>query len=153
MTEAPELAISIRQPWAWAILHAGKDVENRTWLTDYRGWVFVHASTTMTQDEYRTAAEAIEKIIGKPPPPACDLTRGGLIGMVRIIDSVKISRSPWFNGHRALVLKDARPTPFIACQGELGIFRWKVSVDGAPAPVARWMTAEKKVLPTQGSLL
>lgn len=26
------LALSIRQPWAWAILHAGKDVENRTWM-------------------------------------------------------------------------------------------------------------------------
>jgi hypothetical protein len=23
--------LSIRQPWAWAIIHAGKDVENRTW--------------------------------------------------------------------------------------------------------------------------
>ena len=25
-----QLALSIRQPWAWAILHAGKDVENRS---------------------------------------------------------------------------------------------------------------------------
>ena len=24
------LALSIRQPWAWAIIHAGKDVENRS---------------------------------------------------------------------------------------------------------------------------
>ncbi len=24
------LAISIRQPWAWAVIRAGKDVENRT---------------------------------------------------------------------------------------------------------------------------
>ena len=23
-------AISIRQPWAWAVVHAGKDVENRS---------------------------------------------------------------------------------------------------------------------------
>ena len=23
------LAVSIRQPWAWAVIHAGKDVENR----------------------------------------------------------------------------------------------------------------------------
>ncbi len=29
MTE-PMLALSIRQPWAWAIIHAGKDVENRS---------------------------------------------------------------------------------------------------------------------------
>lgn len=24
-------ALTVRQPWAWAIMHAGKDVENRTW--------------------------------------------------------------------------------------------------------------------------
>lgn len=25
------LALSIRQPWVWAILNASKDVENRDW--------------------------------------------------------------------------------------------------------------------------
>lgn len=24
-------AISVRQPWAWAVFAAGKDVENRSW--------------------------------------------------------------------------------------------------------------------------
>lgn len=24
-------ALTVLQPWAWAIMHAGKDVENRTW--------------------------------------------------------------------------------------------------------------------------
>lgn len=27
--EFPKLAISVRQPWAWAIVYAGKDIENR----------------------------------------------------------------------------------------------------------------------------
>ncbi|WP_409188395.1 hypothetical protein [Bradyrhizobium sp. RDM4] len=26
----PEFALSVRQPWAWAIIHGGKDVENRS---------------------------------------------------------------------------------------------------------------------------
>lgn len=30
-------AISIRQPWAWLILNAGKDIENRDWPTNFRG--------------------------------------------------------------------------------------------------------------------
>lgn len=30
-------ALSIRQPWAWLIIHGGKDVENRTWHTKHRG--------------------------------------------------------------------------------------------------------------------
>ena len=31
MDEQATKAISIRQPWAWAIIHAGKRVENRRW--------------------------------------------------------------------------------------------------------------------------
>lgn len=45
-------ALSIRQPWAWLILHAGKDIENRTWQTYQRGWFAIHASKGMTRREY-----------------------------------------------------------------------------------------------------
>jgi hypothetical protein len=37
------MALTIRQPWAWAIAAAGKDVENRSWHTGYRGPLAVHA--------------------------------------------------------------------------------------------------------------
>jgi hypothetical protein len=30
-------ALSIRQPWAWLICHAGKNIENRPWRTQFRG--------------------------------------------------------------------------------------------------------------------
>jgi len=38
-------AITVRQPWAWAIVHGGKDVENRTRniAGAYRGPVAIHA--------------------------------------------------------------------------------------------------------------
>lgn len=36
-------AITVRNPWAWAILHGGKNVENRSWTTDYRGPIYIHA--------------------------------------------------------------------------------------------------------------
>ena len=36
--------LTIRQPWAWAIVHGGKDVENRSRsLGPYRGLVAIHA--------------------------------------------------------------------------------------------------------------
>ena len=41
--------LSIRQPWAWLILHGGKDVENRNWATKVRGRVLIHAGSTMTR--------------------------------------------------------------------------------------------------------
>ncbi|MDD5394961.1 MAG: ASCH domain-containing protein [Thiothrix sp.] len=36
-------ALSIQQPWAWAILNAGKDIENRDWYTPVRGRILIHA--------------------------------------------------------------------------------------------------------------
>ena len=35
--------LSVRQPWAWLIVAGLKDIENRTWKTDYRGRLLIHA--------------------------------------------------------------------------------------------------------------
>jgi ASCH domain len=37
--------LTIRQPWAWAIIYGGKDVENRSWLTKHRGPLLIHAGS------------------------------------------------------------------------------------------------------------
>jgi hypothetical protein len=37
-------ALSIKQPWVHAILHEGKDIENRSWRRDFRGWLALHAA-------------------------------------------------------------------------------------------------------------
>lgn len=42
--------LSIKQPWVDAILYGGKRVENRTWLTAYRGPLALHASLTPDAD-------------------------------------------------------------------------------------------------------
>lgn len=50
MTEsqaAPSLitrALSIRQPWAWSVATGFKAIENRTWTTNYRGRIAIHAA-------------------------------------------------------------------------------------------------------------
>lgn len=36
-------ALTVQQPWAWAIVHGGKDVENRTQAWSYRGPLAIHA--------------------------------------------------------------------------------------------------------------
>ena len=48
-------AITVRQPWAWAIMHDGKDVENRSRniAGTYRGPVVIHAGLTDDDDAYR----------------------------------------------------------------------------------------------------
>jgi hypothetical protein len=35
-------ALSIQQPWAWAIIAGHKDVENRSWYTHHRGSLLIH---------------------------------------------------------------------------------------------------------------
>jgi hypothetical protein len=44
--------LTVRQPWAWAIIHGGKDVENRVRniAGDYRGPVAIHAGATRIAD-------------------------------------------------------------------------------------------------------
>lgn len=37
-------AITIKQPWASLIAAGLKDIENRTWKTNFRGRVLIHAA-------------------------------------------------------------------------------------------------------------
>ena len=43
-------AITVKQPWAWAIAHGQKDIENRTWGTGYRGPIAIHAGARWDED-------------------------------------------------------------------------------------------------------
>jgi tetratricopeptide (TPR) repeat protein len=44
--------LSVRQPYAWAILSGVKKTENRTWTTPYRGTVVLHASSSQQDLTY-----------------------------------------------------------------------------------------------------
>ena len=39
-------ALSLWQPWASAIAVGYKHYETRSWKTDYRGWLGIHAAKT-----------------------------------------------------------------------------------------------------------
>jgi hypothetical protein len=121
--------LSIRQPWAWAIMHGGKDIENRDWPTKIRGRVWVHASQGMTSAEYDEFYFMVRYDFGgrnellETFPPKASLIRGAIIGSVEIVDCVTESDSPWFFGKYGFVLKDPRlfPKP-IPYRGRLGFF-------------------------------
>ena len=117
--------ISIRQPWAYAILHLGKTIENRGWHSSYRGTLLIHASKSCTRTEY---AEALwwmqrEKLCSPRGLPSFDeLPKGGIVGICRMADCVNESSSPWFMGERGFVLEAAQPVDFVPCKGALGLF-------------------------------
>ncbi len=141
----PRLALSVRQPWAWAIIHAGKDVENRSLRhpnpgLKFRGPVCIHASTGMTRAELDDAIESIDIATGPEVtrlPQARELVRGAIIGVVTVVDIVRRSSSPWWCGPVGLVLAEPRPIEPVPCKGALGFFEWHEA--GEIAAPLKWM--------------
>ncbi len=161
------IAISIRQPWVWAILHLGKRIENREQRWRYRGEVMLHASSfgRFTDAQLRTQLERGEFAPTKPQnevldelESAFDMAKdsgvvnppkvtprvlfgdhsGAIVGRARIVDCVENSDSWWFVGPFGLVLEDVRPIATpVPCKGALGL--WAV-----PADVALRIEAERK---------
>ncbi len=143
MDDLPELALSVRQPWVWAIIYGGKDIENRSWQAvnhglKRRGRIAIHAAKGMTRDEYDNTRDFIANIGGEAPA-AIDLRRGGIIGSVEVIDVVSKSESPWFFGPRGLVLRDPKPCSFIPAVGQLGYFKWERADPSILPEPAKWM--------------
>lgn len=129
MSTQPMKALSIRQPWAWLILNAGNDVENRTWPTKVRGRVLIHAAKGMTQAEYVDACYyarmdcdvRFETLVNRLD--FGKLQRGGIIGSIDIVDCVKSKHSNWhIDGQWGFVLNNPTPLPFTPFKGALGFF-------------------------------
>jgi hypothetical protein len=131
-------ALSIRQPWAWLIVHAGKECENRTRRFSHRGPLLIHASATMTRADYEACQIFIggiadllpkEKQPGRWWLPAYDILRaqcGGIVGQMNVVDCVEDHPSPWFCGPWALVIDGANELPFYPCKGHLSLFEVKL---------------------------
>lgn len=123
-------ALSVHQPWAWLIVHGHKDVENRDWGCSYRGPLLIHAGKTLTRKYHRECQAMLRDRFGIALPALEELPRGGVVGVATLVDVVRESTSPWFEGADGggeggglgWVLRDARPLPFHPCAGALGFF-------------------------------
>jgi len=113
-------ALSIRQPWAWAILH-GKDIENRTWTTRFRGRFLIHTGIKFDHEGYLWLLKNCELLSIEIPQPT-DFQMGGIVGTANIVDCVSYHKSAWFSGPVGFVLEDAQPADFIPWRGQLGFF-------------------------------
>lgn len=153
MMTMPRLALAVRQPWAWAIIHAGKDIENRSPMAvrymSHRGPIAIIASKGMSQDEYRCAREFMAGFGVECPEPAA-LIRGAIIGTVVVKDVARESSSPWWMGPRGLVLEHAAPCDPIPCVGQLGFFEWKPSGGEVYAPFP-WMLPKSRKITLAGA--
>jgi len=123
-------ALSIRQPWAWMILNAGKDIENRTWITKFRGKFLIHASKATNELEW-SFAKRYEKTarIKIPEYRSDDYKLGGIVGVADLVDCVTQSDSVWFEPcfrGVGFVLANVKPLQFIPCKGALKFFIPKI---------------------------
>ena len=96
--------LTVSQPWASLLVDGGKDVENRTWRTNYRGPVLIQAG--VRHDAFwrdapsgsHAAAVLAGRFVARNPIAHEDV-RGAIIGIVTILrceeGSVYGSRSPW----------------------------------------------------------
>lgn len=139
--------LTVRQPWAWAIIHGGKDVENRTTniAGGYRGPVAIHVA--LRDDPAPFAWQRVD------PPfyTRGDGQYGSIVGVVDLLDvhwsGMECGRSParcheynpcspWGDAYQHhLVLANARPLAEpIPYKGALGLRNLAVN---DPATTAR----------------
>lgn len=122
------IALTLRQPYAWAVLRAGKDIENRSSRFKVRGRILIHSGQQYAPG---TADAQVAQAAGRTVPlmggPAADPATafGSILGSVELYDAhhdCDGSCSPWAQpGAIHLQLRDPivlrRPVP---CPGRLG---------------------------------
>lgn len=141
-------ALTVQQPWAWAIMHGGKTIENRTQNWSYRGPLAIHAGNRWSD---RGGVSELVANAWMRHASMADLARGpmsneldsdafafgAIIGVVDLVDVHPESGccKPWGEsayvehggrGRRRivhLVLENPRPLaePF-PCSGALGLW-------------------------------
>ena len=77
-------ALSIRQPWAELILQGRKTIELRTWQTNYRGRIAVHASQTVREEACVAYGLDPTRVV-----------RGALVGTVELVDILPLDEAAW----------------------------------------------------------
>ncbi|MDR1265954.1 MAG: ASCH domain-containing protein [Propionibacteriaceae bacterium] len=100
--------MTVRQPWAWAIIYGGKNVENRrrNIAGDYRGPVLVHAA--LTDDEAAWADMLARRgPWDKALPAGKTLDRinapaGAIIGVVNLVGVHHAGDCRWETRRRAI---------------------------------------------------
>jgi hypothetical protein len=83
--------LTVKNPWAAAILLLGKDVENRTWRTDFKGRILIHSSF---KDD-KTAYQGMFAKLFTDPAFTARLKFGFILGSVELFGCVNNAKSRW----------------------------------------------------------
>ena len=135
------LALTLHRPWDWAVLHAGKPVENRTWAPP--AWLLnkhiaIHAGKSYDHE----GAEWIRRTFDIQAPADHDLPSGVIVGVAKLVgwyqegDGMR-APSPWAFGPCCWELEErtALATP-VPCRGAQRL--WKVPEPQLAEVRAQW---------------
>ena len=139
-------AITVHQPWAWAIVYGSKDVENRSTniARAYRGPVAIHASRTLAADAMRDPRIIAEVPIDPGRDIWPEMPVGAFVGIVDLVDVHPADGccGPWGDDDDVfhLHLANARPLDEpIGAHGKLGLWTPPAELvpllEGSPMPL------------------
>lgn len=120
-------ALSIRQPWAWLIVHGYKNIENRDWYTPMRGEFWIHTGKQFDKDGLRWVREHFPGIA-----LPIEFKTGGIIGKAILAGCFAEYKSPWFFGPYGFLIEQAQEVPFVPLPGKLGFFSFTMPEETAP---------------------
>jgi hypothetical protein len=132
--------LSIKQPYASFIVLGLKEIETRTWKTDYRGLLYIHASAAIDYQAiqlcymepfrstlkpfYRTANELpLGAIIGHTELTQCSPTEK----ILKKLNTTELLCGNFAPGRFAWILKCPQRIVPIPCKGKLGIWTAQIA--------------------------
>ncbi len=86
-------AITVLQPWAWLLVSGKKRCETRSWKTNYRGEILIHAGKKdMTGTMMReTLFEA--RCMKRAGVSRAEIVTGAIIGKANLVNCVRIDEA------------------------------------------------------------
>jgi hypothetical protein len=136
-------ALSFKQPFAWLIANGYLLVDDRTWGTQYRGPVLIHASKGLYKEYY----DYIKCRTDVPIPDRDKLDYGGIVGIAKLVlcsrpgelpAAISREQRAHFGGvhqeYFGFLFEQATPLAFMPCRGKLGMFEIDMDTLLAPPP-------------------
>lgn len=124
-------ALSIKQPWASLIAHGIKDVENRTWKTNFRGRIYIHSTKDVIYWKNALSLNQIDQVRIENYELLAGIVRRNLkviptsaiIGEVDIVDCVINYDSIWAEKMKTQPCEDVEGLDIIS-KGQKYIYNW-----------------------------
>jgi len=121
--------ITLHQPWASLIAAGKKNYETRSWSTDYRGLIAIHAAKKLHEDK---------SLISLLEIPAAEIPLGAVVAIADLTDCILMDEEfilkqssfeqylgLWEVGRYAWKLENVRAIKPISATGKQGLWKWE----------------------------